>query len=1107
MSRFNSFLFLVLLLSFLFTVSSITIADNQYKASDRKELPGITVDPEELHSQFEYELSLQDQSFDRSNIIFADDNSDYIVKTSVFYELTSKQESAIERVPAWMQMDFIDAMRRLGNDGDQYADLLLSVDESLWWDEVAFIISHSDIGLLQSSSFDPELIIRNVELVYLLDKDLQYVEIVDHGTPGVDKDFYSTTKYRIKEGEEFSWYEIDKDVYYWFIVHPKMSDENPSWSSAPSDRSATYGYFWREYLYYNPSEEFDYQKYYLLNNPNVISQEDVNDWGYSAQGYLKDFTSENPEKIITDPNGEPVYVEYPYGLGTIFATTMPLEEAYVNGNKKLLENTLSYCNCEKTLPTNALIAIIKDRDPFGSKTCEEALSNLGYGFDVYTSSDLADGAIAFSDYSKVIIPSGQTKEFYQTLSENAGDIQSWVDYYNRTFEFHGAVENAEDDWAGLVMPGKFTCSSQFENLTDYVTLNKYPLLKDFLSGVTIYWDGETAAPPSWRLVLPESNVLDVVGNWVSRLLPYRAHDNRPNQPNQICFEHNGNCGEIQDLLCAASRTALVPNQPINNYTWDHVWNEFWSPKDAEWKPYQVDWNGSQTSINLYSLGYDKDHGGSKELACVTGSRGDGFEEDVIPRYTDYADLHVTVVDKFNNPVDRALITIMVPLNGGPDAAAKYSGMYAVTNSEGKAYIAVGNNRSIWAKVASPKGSINNPVKVITNSVAGESYTYEFKLSGIMPDHLNINEKDFTPSDKDKYYLRINYEAEYEKFYGGPSAQISTGYALKSYPGQIDFFIIDKEFSPGNPFEGYLYNPDSGSGTIDFTLTDVPYYLIFANPEVNQAVQFINADIDLYENAGKIWVKRKNFDISDLVLPQKTMELKFNDLGSPPIVMYGGFGNTNLSSVNGGLLMVNALVYDSEGQDNIDKVELYLGGKSTGITLDIIGDWSIADLYSISINIPPNTIPAGKYIIEIGATDKQGNISTLWPYLHTYKGETKDNSTFKNSAQNYLPEKNFLKELSSVAFCGFEDTILSDVGGDLKIAAIISSGNENIEKLELGFNGKPIDLNFTETEEAGTYSFKVDDLVGAQPEVNYLFEIYAHLKGGNKEIIFPYLQIE
>jgi len=304
MSKINGkalFVSLIIIYITIFTSVLTLDADDDETLNRKIELRGMTWEPDDLVINNQDEIYHWQQKMDRSNLRDLLGTFDYIEKITSFYDLSDKQKEALERVPDWMKFDFIDAMRRLENHGDTYADLLLSVEEKLWWDEIAFIISHSETGLLTSSKFDPELIIRNVELVYLYDEDLQYVEVIDHGVPGIDKDFYTTTKYRIKDGENFEWMEIDKDIYYWYVVHPKMGYENPSWTEEISDAGSTYGYFWREYLYYNPSSEYDYQEHYILNHPNVITPSDVNDWGYSAQGYLQDLNEGNhPKQVIND---------------------------------------------------------------------------------------------------------------------------------------------------------------------------------------------------------------------------------------------------------------------------------------------------------------------------------------------------------------------------------------------------------------------------------------------------------------------------------------------------------------------------------------------------------------------------------------------------------------------------------------------------------------------------------------------------------------------------------------------------------------------------------------------------------------------------------------
>ena len=76
-----------------------------------------------------------------------------------------------------------------------------------------------------------------------------------------------------------------------------------------------------------------------------------------------------------------------------------------------------------------------------------------------------------------------------------------------------------------------------------------------------------------------------------------------------------------------------------------------------------------------------------------------------------------------------------------------------------------------------------------------------------------------------------------------------------------------------------------------------------------------------------------------------------------------------------------------------------------------------------------------------------------------------------------------------------------------ISVNVSQGNENIERLELAFKGNPLGIYLTDNGQNGTYSFSVENLVGAEPEVDYLFEIIAEDKDGNKNTIFPYLHVK
>jgi hypothetical protein len=85
------------------------------------------------------------------------------------------------------------------------------------------------------------------------------VELVENGVAGEDDDFWTTARYQyLADGKTPIEVTIDRDIYYWYVVHPKIEDENPwyidAWDSCSSrslECAATpdEGWFWREFLW------------------------------------------------------------------------------------------------------------------------------------------------------------------------------------------------------------------------------------------------------------------------------------------------------------------------------------------------------------------------------------------------------------------------------------------------------------------------------------------------------------------------------------------------------------------------------------------------------------------------------------------------------------------------------------------------------------------------------------------------------------------------------------------------------------------------------------------------------------------------------------------
>lgn len=105
---------------------------------------------------------------------------------------------------------------------------------------------------------------------------------------------------------------------------------------------------------------------------------------------------------------------------------------------------------------------------------------------------------------------------------------------------------------------------------------------------------------------------------------------------------------------------------------------------------------------------------------------------------------------------------------------------------------------------------------------------------------------------------------------------------------------------------------------------------------------------------------------------------------PPVIMAGGFFQTNLYAETGGLFTVRVLVNDPDGLDDIERVELLYDGIPTGILLNdagLGGDAAAADgVFTFTTEVPGGMLSSGQHLVSVVATDLAGNTSNQFPYL-------------------------------------------------------------------------------------------------------------------------------
>jgi len=203
-------------------------------------------------------------------------------------EMTPAEIQAIQRAPAWLRFDLYDNLRRFDYPiiAEWVADIINNAEDP-YVDEVCFEAAHISPQLL-SGPMDLQLLTENAECIYNVDDSLHFVQIVDYGT-SADDDYYSTAVYRvIDDNGDTLEIEIDKEIYYWYVVHPKLSDELPAYidpntgfNTSPPD-----GVFWRSwfwtyadsgYAYYN-EQWSDCEFLWDRTNTTTDAIDVVNSW-------------------------------------------------------------------------------------------------------------------------------------------------------------------------------------------------------------------------------------------------------------------------------------------------------------------------------------------------------------------------------------------------------------------------------------------------------------------------------------------------------------------------------------------------------------------------------------------------------------------------------------------------------------------------------------------------------------------------------------------------------------------------------------------------------------------------------------------------------------
>ena len=898
--------------------------------------------------------------------------------------LDAESKKALARAPRWLRPQLREALRRMKSSVRDPLVKEINAATAKTVDEIAFLVAHlSDEDLAVTTA---AVIKRNAELIYEIDPALKYADLVEKGAEGTDEDYYTTIKYKVLRDGKATTFELPRDDYYWWVVHPLLDLEYVTTIDPDKGTQASppAGVTWREYFLAKMTATSSPRQHYILRLPNVIKDADLQGWNKGealAHGDLGP-TPVGTNEVVrggkAGAGGLPVMVHfgvpggtcnstYPMPDGVYLATTMPLEQIAAGGHPALLENFLmagpgrggmrdydmvSYSPAKQE---KRKFLLVRDRLPFDltADPNEAALKKYNRSYDLVTSTQFAalvDGGLLYTGgpgttactkttdcgsgqscinkvcltvplynlaYNKIVVPSDQPRALYAALAKRRDAVETFVKY-SGTFQLNGATR-AADDWSDLTMPGQLKTTKQdLASRLNEVHLYGNALLRDVMSGVEYLWDGvrrcsrsaKSTCPKGDRKMKAGDDAMDRVGWWAGQMLDRSVGEFRclravtPQRswyPQRIVRHHYGNCGEIQDVVGAASRAVLIPSM-LTYSVEDHVWNEFYAG-DGQWFPYDTGWSDKPMRIGDWSVSGDGDSGGGKQNAVMVGWRGDGKPLNLLGRfkskttmtdgkidfdYTRHLDLSVTVLDANRAPVDGATVTLVTENyywnHGQNPAYAKMApkAICAATGSDGVARFKVGDKRNFYVNVDSAVGAypkaLNHGQSYVSDiqsiklllpaasALADTKVDKEIVLTGVNAAGTAYKTLTAPPAatkvtpptaaadatDMRRLSLKVALTAEYRYMH----STLSRRHALETASsGSADVYVTDaanyKLFQAGQAFSAWVVSEktaDTGALTVDLPVSVDEAVVIVSNKRRASFGQEVTASVALQEQA-------------------------------------------------------------------------------------------------------------------------------------------------------------------------------------------------------------------------------------------------------------------
>jgi hypothetical protein len=241
--------------------------------------------------------------------------------------------------------------------------------------------------------------------------------------------------------------------------------------------------------------------------------------------------------------------------------------------------------------------------------------------------------------------------------------------------------------------------------------------------------------------------------------------------------------------------------------------------------------------------------------------------------------------------------------------------------------------------------------------------------------------------------------------------------------------------------------------------------------------------------------------------------------SRPKILMAGYGDSYLTSEEGGMLTMRALVVNEASPGDVAEVRVYYEGMPTHLQLwddGEHGDFEPNDrVFGFQARIPPG-FPPSQFLFELVALDGHGTESDVWPYL-TVHGQA--------FAPPHYPDLNELMAMEfsatgsgegrpTVYYAGFNDTeIDSESGGRFSVLALVDDPEGwEITEVQIYFGLLPTGIFLYDDGRHGDFAAG-DDLYGQSfdvppgaPPGEHLLSIIATNELGVMSEAWPYLII-